>query len=225
MKVTGSNINPYDIVDQAEEELSNLKSVIQGEITVAHSSLKQNLGNYQYVVSLKNKYTSIEGSTEYQNILVKIVTLRELGISGGISNPDSCIKIPQQDLDSAYNSFSSSLLYCLDGYSDESQAIIDDSTYRVDIVFSKVNSLDFQLLQCGGELSCLSSLLILIQNYFVKLPQDIEVEVNTAINFLDVLTAPVNECFDTKLSSFVSHANVIFGTMETCINNMLSHYQ
>lgn len=102
--------------------------------------------------------------------------------------------------------------------------VISNSKYIVDVLYNKVDALEFQINQCSSEL-CLGPIIETIAINSVEIPQKIEVEVNSATNLLDPLKAATHNCRDNDEAQYVTGANIILEEITNCINNLLSKVQ
>lgn len=70
-------------------------------------------------------------------------------------------------------------------------------------------------------MSCITPILTTIQLNEVRLPQNIQTEVNAAQNLLNVLFLSVNQCSSTHVTAYVSAATSIVSDAEACVNRLL----
>lgn len=194
--------------------------IVQGQIGMAHNNLDSQHMSYQTQSYNKEKLAQIDLASKLQTVQNQIQTLKNLAASAGV-DAATCTETREKDIDSLQLNYVVLLGNCIDDINTEAAKHIQDSLYTVDIIINKVTSLEFQLEQCAGKLTCLSPILTLVQSYNIKLPQDIQLKVANAKTYLETLLIPVGQCSDSKVASFINEANTIVAEIETCINKIL----
>lgn len=110
---------------------------------------------------------------------------------------------------------------CISGIRVQSSEIVTNSKYIVDVLYNKVDALEFQLKQCSSEV-CLEPIIQIISLDSVELPQKIDVEVNTATGLFDPLKTQTHECRNSEEAQYVASADIILNEITECINNLFS---
>lgn len=220
LKVGGKEISLRDIADEAEDQLQNLKSTVQGQILAAHNSLSSDLQQFQTSSDDTNKQAIIDLETEHETITEQVNTLVELAESAGV-DATSCVDARQTLIDSLVGEWADSLVTCIGVIDKEASTLYTNAVYIVDVVFNQVNRLEFQLKQCSGQLSCISAIVQTIQLDMIRLPQNIQTEVNAVETLYATLQISINNCASSHITGYIGEVNPLVLDVETCINKLL----
>lgn len=217
-----NNLSSFDIAEEAEEQLYVLKTTVQTQILLAHDAMSSELRNFLSQSAQQNSGGLTYIQTHYAYINEQIIALESIGNSAGV-DVTPCIASPKEKIESITKEYLSNLALCIGQVNKQGGQIFSDGLYANDIYFNKVNSLEFQLQQCGGELICISTVSTDIQKHMISIPQDIQVEVDKITGFLEVLTPSVDNCVNNHVSEYSSEVESILSEMAVCINNMLNY--
>lgn len=213
-------MSPRDLEDEAEEQMQALKSTVQGQIFSAHNSLSSDLQEFLTSSDDVNKQAIIDLETEHETVTEQVTTLAELAESAGV-DATSCVDARQTLIDSLVGEWADSLVTCIGVIDKEASTLYTNAVYIVDVVFNQVNSLEFRLKQCSGQLSCISTIVTTIQLDMVRLPQNIQTEVNAVESLLETLKISINSCASSHITGYIGDVTPVVSDVETCINKLL----
>jgi hypothetical protein len=213
-------IRPRDLADEAQEQLDELQSIVQGDIMVAHDDLESLQTDFLTYSDGIVKNGAIEIQQETEAIDLQLSNIKDLAHSYGV-DVDSCIDIREEVLDRLPGSYIETMTECIGTVSTEAQRILSDSKYIVDISINKVHDLDFQLRQCRGDLLCISPLVTEISLSKIRLPQNIKTEVQAAESTLTTLKLSTQGCSDDGVAEYASEAGTIIEDIAACVDRII----
>jgi hypothetical protein len=213
-------IRPRDLADEAQEQLDELQSIVQGDIMVAHDDLETLQTDFLTYSDGIVKNGAIEIQQETEAIDLQLSNIKDLAHSYGV-DVDSCIDIREEVLDRLPGSYIETMTECIGTVSTEAQRILSDSKYIVDISINKVHDLDFQLRQCRGDLLRISPLVTEISLSKIRLPQNIKTEVQAADSTLTTLKLSTQGCSDDGVAEYASEAGTIIEDIAACVDRII----
>jgi hypothetical protein len=211
---------PRDLVDEAEKQLEELKSTVQGQIIVAHNDLQtieidflSNSNNILQVgtIAIQQEQSTVDG---------QITQIKELAHAAN-KDISSCTDIREELLSRLPGEYNEMLRNCIFGKNREEAQIVADAKYIVDVAVNKVHNLEFQFRQCRDDLLCISPLITEIELDKIRLPQNIRTEVNAAQALLTTLKLSVAQCSDQNVSEYTSDANAILQDIISCADRII----
>jgi hypothetical protein len=211
---------PRDLVDEAERQLEELKSTVQGQIIVAHNDLQtievdflSNSNNIlqQAVIAIQQEQSTVDE---------QITQIKELAHAAN-EDISSCTDIREELLSRLPAEYNEMLRNCIFGKNREEARVVADAKYIVDVAVNKVHNLEFQFRQCRDDLLCLSPLITEIELDKIRLPQNIRTEVSAAQALLTTLKLSVAQCSDQNVSEYTSDANAILQDIISCADRII----
>lgn len=219
--VLSDDISPLDILDEAEKQLETLRSTVQGQIMVARNNMYQYQMDFSGHSFTKSKQALEDIVDEHITISDRIKVLQELADSAGV-DVDHCIVPNKALIDDTPGPFAQALDDCIELVKKDVDKEIKGRTYTVDIIWNKVSQREFQLKQCNGQLLCISNLVAEIDTDMIKLPQEIQVEIENTEKTLELLQLSVDQCCQSYVPSFIANVTTVSTRMEDCVNDMLT---
>jgi hypothetical protein len=213
-------IRPRDLADEAQEQLDELQSIVQGDIMVAHDDLQSLQTAFLTYSDNILKNGAIEIQQESEAVDGQLTTIKDLAHTAG-KDVSSCTDIREEVLERLPESYIVAMGNCIGTINNEAQRILDSSTYIVDISINKVNELEFQLRQCRGDILCISPLVTEISLSKIRLPQNIKTEVQAAESTLTSLRLSTQGCSDDRVAEYTSEANSILGDITACVDRII----
>lgn len=206
--------------DLAKSQLDELRSLLQGQILTAHNNLQMLLYSFSDFSLNIDAFAIIEIQTYQNKVSSELSQLKQLAETANV-DVSSCTLGKEQSLNDLLNQKLGIMRSCISAISIQASQIIVNSKYIVDVLYNKVDALEFQLNQCSSEV-CLQPIIqtIIIDN--VELPQKIEVEVNTATSLFDPLKTQTHECRSSEEAQYVASADIMLEEIKECINDLLS---
>ncbi|KAJ3665282.1 hypothetical protein Zmor_000784 [Zophobas morio] len=211
---------PRDLVDQIEEELNQLSSIVQGAILVAHndlSNLEYDFLNYGNNVMLE---AGISIDQEKQSIDTQLTTITDMANSVN-ADISPCTDIRQELLERLPAEYTNQLKTCIFDKNKQEAGLVSDAKYVVDVVINKVHNLEFQVRQCKESILCLQPILTEIELDKIRLPQTINTEVLSVDTFLTSLKLSVVQCSDSSVSQYIADATTILQQIIDCVNRII----
>ncbi|RZC40988.1 hypothetical protein BDFB_005026 [Asbolus verrucosus] len=175
---TIKKIQPRDIIDEAQKQLDELKRIVQGDIMVAHDELDNAKTDFFTFSDNTIKDGAVALQQEHETIVGQVTTLKELAHSAG-KDISSCTEHREDAINRLPGIYSMEMFRCVRGKTDESDRIVKDSKYIVDIAINTVHHLQQQLDRCGNNILCVEPVVTEIQLDMVRLPANIKTEVTS----------------------------------------------
>ncbi|XP_044258097.1 uncharacterized protein LOC123007107 [Tribolium madens] len=213
-------ITPRDLIDDATKQLEELKSIVQGQILVAHSDLQQVQQDFQTYGANSAESAAVNIQQEKDTIDSQLQTIKDLAHSAG-KDVSACTDIRETVLDRLPRSYVDEMNRHIAGLISEVGTILSDARYIVDISINKVHSLEHQLEKCKGDILCISPLITEIQMNKIRLPQNIKTEVQAAESLADTLKVSVNDASEQNVAQYTSEASSILGDITACVNRII----
>jgi hypothetical protein len=208
------------LADEAQEQLDELQSIVQGDILVAHDDLQSLETAFLTYSDNIVKNGAIEIQQESEAIDGQLTTIKDLAHSAG-KDVSSCTDIREEVLERLPESYVAAMGDCIRTINYQVQEIVYTSSYIVDIIINKVYSLQSQLAQCGGNILCISPLVTEISLSKIRLPQNIKTEVQAAESTLTTLRLSSQGCSDDRVAEYTSEANSILGDITACVDRII----
>lgn len=201
--------------------LEDLRSVVEAEILIAHDNLEQ----LRTECILFGNSSSINGqmklSQQSNTVNQRLKLAKDMGTNAKIDINDCLIR--EVELYSLLREHTDDLKNCVIDTHDELGSIIDDSKYYADIQYTKVNQLEFQLNSCSSDsISCISSILTLIQEGMVNLPNQIKLELQKTSELTETLKILYNDCQSLEVTRYSGKSNGIITEIFNCVTTLLS---
>jgi hypothetical protein len=216
----GKLLTPRDLADEAEEQLDELKSIVQGDILVAHNDLQTLHTDFLTYSENIAENGAIEIQQEFEAVDGQLTTIKDLAHSAG-KDVSSCTNIREEVLGRLPGRYIEAMGDCIGNIINEAQRMLESSKYIVDISINKVHELDFQLRQCRGDILCISPLVTEISLSKIRLPQNIKTEVQAAQSTLTTLKLSTQGCSDDRVAEYTSEANSILGDITACVDRII----
>lgn len=164
------------------------------------------------------------GSISIQNYgskaLAEITQLKELAATADV-DLTSCLSERHQLLNQISSEKRSAMRTCMADVKNQVTGLVSDSKYVVDVIFNKVEALQFQINQCSSDV-CLEQIIQVITLDSVKMVEQIEVEVDSATELVGLLRVETYNCRETHVSEFIASSDVVLQEIRNCANEMLS---
>jgi hypothetical protein len=216
----GKLLTPRDLADEAEEQLDELKNIVQGDILVAHSDLQSLQTAFMTYSDNILKNGAIEIQQEAEAVDGQLTTIKDLAHSAG-KDVSSCTNIREEVLGRLPERYIEAMGDCIGTINNEAQRILESSKYIVDVSINKVHELEFQLSQCRGYILCISPLVTEISLSKIRLPQNIKTVVQAAESTLTTLRLSTQGCSDDRVAEYTSEANSILGDITACVDRII----
>jgi hypothetical protein len=216
----GKLIRPRDLADEAQKQLDELQSIVQGDILVAHDNLQSLETAFTTYSDNILKNGAIEIQQESEAVDGQLTTIKDLAHSAG-KDVSSCTDIREEVLERLPESYVAAMGDCIRNVNYQAQQILSGSTYIVDITINKVYNLENQLAQCWGDILCISPLVTEISLSKIRLPQNIKTEVQAAESTLTTLRLSSQGCSDDRVAEYTSEANSILGDITACVDRVI----
>ncbi|RZC40987.1 uncharacterized protein BDFB_005025 [Asbolus verrucosus] len=218
--IEAKDISPRDLIEQAREQLEQLKDIIQGDISAAHDQLANLKTDFSTNVNVIVSTGTVDIEQEHDLIIGQIDTLEELAHTAG-QDVSSCVEVREQVLNRLPGEFIAEMRQCTGDLEKEVARVINDAIYIVDVNINKVHTLENQLDRCGNNILCVTPIVSEIQLDMIRLPQDIKTEVQAAESLVTIVKISAQQCSDVKVSEYASRANSIFADIAACINRII----
>ncbi|XP_044258095.1 uncharacterized protein PFB0145c-like [Tribolium madens] len=209
-----------NIIDEAEKQLKELKSIVQGNILAAHNNLKSL--EYDFLSNSHNVITQgvVLIQQESETINDQIQSIKDLAHAAH-KDISFCTDIREELLNRLPAEYGEQLRQCVFHLNREEANFVSEAKYVIDISFNKVHHLEHQFEQCNREILCISPLLTEIQLDKIRLPQNIKTEVSTVESLLTSLKTSATQCSDNFVSQYTSDANSILQVIISCANRII----
>lgn len=204
----------------AKSQLDELRSLLQGEILTAHNNLQSLLYSFSDFSLDIDAFAIIEIQTYQNRVSSELSQMKQLAEAANV-DVSPCTQGKEQALNDLLNQKLSIMRSCISAIRIQGAEIVVNSKYIVDVLYNKVDALEFQLDQCSSE-ACLQPIIQTITIDSVELPQKIEVEVNTATGLFDPLKTQTHECRTSEEAQYVTNADIMLEEIKECINDLLS---
>ncbi|CAH1372986.1 unnamed protein product [Tenebrio molitor] len=216
----GKLLTPRDLADEAEKQLDELQSIVQGEILVAHDDLQSLETAFTTYSDNILKNGAIEIQQESEAVDGQLTTIKDLAHSAG-KDVSYCTDIREEVLERLPENYIAAMGDCIRTINYQAQQILSSSKYIVDIIINKVYSLQSQLTQCWGDILCISPLVTEISLSKIRLPQNIKTEVQAAESTLTTLRLSSQGCSDDRVAEYTSEANSILRDITACVDRII----
>ncbi|XP_063908614.1 uncharacterized protein LOC135126520 isoform X2 [Zophobas morio] len=217
--VTFTTANKYDVEAEITEKLEDLKSTVQGTISVAFiTNLVKDFTSYRTSMIYSSASALGQQSQTFRN---RINNLKMSAQYAG-KNIDVCLSTNEPLLNKLANDASTQLNECVIVADSEMAIIEKDTNYRVDTLMNEVHKLEFQLDICANDLLCQASVTTDIETSMLSIPQKIGVEVDQAVILSDELKVQIKPCMDPKVAQYSLEAGAVASEITRCVNNILS---
>ncbi|EEZ97907.1 hypothetical protein TcasGA2_TC000292 [Tribolium castaneum] len=209
-----------DIIDEAEKQLAELKSIVEGNILLSHVTLK-NL-EYDFLSNNHNVLTQgvVSIQQESETISAQVQSIKDLAQAAN-KDISSCTSIREELLKRLPAEYGEQLKECIFHLNREEATFVTESKYIIDISINKVHHLEHQFEQCNREIVCISPLLTEIQMDKIRLPQNIKTQVTAVESLLTSLKVSATQCSDRFVSQYTSDANSILQDIISCANRII----
>ncbi|KAJ3665285.1 hypothetical protein Zmor_000788 [Zophobas morio] len=209
-----------DLANEAKEAIEALKGVVQDRILAAHSDL--DIGLTTFLTNSENVASNAARAIlELQETIdAQLQEIKDLALEADISI-SPCTNVREQ----ALNKLPGRLIEELGKYVSDAKGQASSATisgfYLVDILINKVQSLDFQLHQCQGDLLCIAPLLTEVENHKVQLVQNVDTEFEAVEYALLTLKLNVQSYSDSRITTYIRDGFDIVRTIRNCANNLI----
>jgi hypothetical protein len=208
------------LADEAQKQLDELQSIVQGDILVAHDDLQSLETAFLTYSDNIVKNGAIEIQQESEAVDGQLTTIKDLAHSAG-KDVSYCTDIREEVLERLPESYVAAMGDCIRTINYQAQQILYSSSYIVDVIINKVYSLQSQLAQCRGDILCISPLVTEISLSKIRLPQNIKTEVQAAESTLTTLRLSSQGCSDDRVAEYTSEANSILGDIIACVDRII----
>lgn len=186
----------------------------------AHSALQTLSSNFYYfstdvdAIAIINIQVYRNKATDELNQLKQLAEAANADVS-------VCTDGTEQSLHDLLDQKLALMRSCMAAIRIQATEVITNSKYIVDVLYNKVNALEFQINQCSSDV-CLEPIIQTITLDSVDIPQKIDVEVNSATTLLEPLKSDTHECRNNDEAQYVASADIILNEIKNCINNILT---
>lgn len=203
-----------DLLDNAQQELDQLRDVVYSAINTAHSYLDSLVQETKAQRDDKQLQTEVELDAEYDHIIEKLAAIKQ---DAG-NNIDTCFGENEYSITSLPQKYRNIINSCLAPLGKDLDDIQINSNYTIDIHINEVESYAYQITLCKNEILCLTSLITKIAIATESIPAKVEIELNKASAQIDALEVPIGNCMNDSTNSMVLEANDLLDSISECIS-------
>lgn len=190
---------------------------MKGEIFSASTNLDNLLTDYKTSTQNLISDGEIKIQTWQVTIDTQLTQLKEYAQTNNLNIQD-CLRTNEPYLNGLPASMITYMTNCTKSTDVEGSDIIDNSKYLVDIIYTRVDALEFQITLCTTE-ACVEPIIELINLESINLPNKVGIEVTRANDLFDILKLTAQDCQDESVAKYVSHSNIVIQEVSNCVNN------
>lgn len=208
------------MVDDATEQLENLRAVVTAAIFQGHIDLENLVTDA--ITNRDDKYTDAEVSldTEYERVFNKLQTIKEYFGNAG-ANMTICLQWREAVVLELPNRCRNDLNDCLKPLIDEIEDVKTNANYTIDIIVTDVDAYEFQLKQCGDQILCLTELITQIALAEDRITTKVQKQVDDTSEQLDTLKVPIGECMDAAVAYMIETGDGVVDYIGECLVDYL----
>lgn len=201
--------------EETHKNLQELWWLVQGTINSGYNDIDDLLEEVTYYRNNYLRQAKIDIQRQYQGFSEEILLLKEL------ANKDigACLDNCQQKLDTLPQFYNEELNECLEFANKEIEDIEINTKYKIGTKINDVEILNFQLLKCEEELTCILSIANKIDLSTINIPQQIAQEIENYIKLADDLKILIKQCTDARVTQMTTEGYIIVSSAQTCGNN------
>ncbi|XP_063908603.1 uncharacterized protein LOC135126512 [Zophobas morio] len=216
-----ASVVPFDLIDDAKEDLEALRQTVLGAILAAENNLDDFSLDLQSFASNTERSAIVTVQSEREAINNSLTVLKNLAHSAE-ADISYCLDGRENYLSNLHITILADLNDCVFGKIVQGSIVLREIKYLIDININSVNALEFQLELCeaAGD-PCITVLIQEIELATERVPQQIKVEVLKAEELFGELKISVQECADLKISQYVTTANTILDDITQCVDAII----
>ncbi|XP_044258094.1 uncharacterized protein LOC123007104 [Tribolium madens] len=219
-----THVNLQAFIDDAKALLQNLNDLALGNILVAHdqiNDLGSNLDGFSADVIFKSE---LDIQEENQAVNEEIANFKSLAEAVN-KNISECLNGNEKKLTELPEIYRKQVKECIADVQKESNSMLSQAFYNVDILMNHVHDLSFQLGQClEDDNECISAVVDKINNAIENIPLKIKAEVNTANEEVELSQAKIQQCADLGVAGYVEGVTDIMNDVTVCVNEIISSF-
>lgn len=208
-----------DLFDYANSQVDELRTLLKGNIAVAHNNLQSLLYSFYDFSGDMDGFGIIHIQNYENQIKAEINQLKELATTAEV-DISYCLIDKEQLLTDISTQKIAAMKTCMASLTIEAAEIVTNSKYLVDVTYNKVDAIQFQINQCSSD-ACLEPIIELIMSDNIKLPEQIKVELSTATDFVDTLKVSTQNCRENNVAEFTASSDVLLNDITNCANDLL----
>lgn len=206
----------FDLLDDAQQELDQLRNVVNSVIGTAHSYLDSLIQETKAERDDKQLQTEEDLNAEYDHIIEKLDNIKQ----EAEPNSNICFDDNEYEITSLPQKYRNIINNCLEPLNKDLDDIQINSNYTIDIHINEVESYAYQITLCKNEVLCLTSIITNIAIATESIPTKVDIELDKASTQIDALKVPIERCMNNSTNTMILEANNILDVISKCISEV-----
>lgn len=205
-----------DVFDDAQSQLDEVEIFLQKTIFTAIDDLENTLMDFNYFAVDCDYFGMVKIQEQEDKVLAQLVDIKSSNNDINISacfddNENNLQNLPWLSIDKMRACTAATML--------EAPEIIRDLQYVVDVTYTNVGAIQFELAACNSD-DCLTSVIEQLTEKSSQLSEKIQMEVLKGAASLVELKVTAQACQDDNVEAYINTTDAIVQTITDCMDNL-----